>query len=547
MATYTLTINYGASGATINTNCGTAGVYHNGNYWYKITSSKVYRSSTSATSGFSLFAPSKSATNGSSGTSKKVYFDLLNIATPGFIRPGYHTVSASAWKTPGGLALNQDTSATSDTNAATVYRILDNKYISANKTVTIQPNWVGNSYTINYDGNGATSGSTASSSHVYGTAKDLTVNGFSKTGYIFEGWSKKQVGNGTTVFQNSQMGTISYLGTDGKELYLFSSLGTSVDATQITIDGSNTYIDKTNVNTSAMTYIERDSTTSFLTYQNKFYKFIRPTQEILGVVIQYDSASVDFINSESITTITDASGEAPSNGDTITLYAVWSPVHYTISYNASGGSGTTSASSHTYGISQALTANGFSKTGYTFQGWSKISSTPTRVFYIRDNGPCYPDAIGTNGNDMYLKYNSRYYSVALDGTNDYIDLGTTEPSGVTWVTETGAENTIAYENQLYYYTKFSNHDHDWCYIYRIHTGSVDFTDEELITTITDTSGNAPSDGDTITLYAVWQSVPIYVKDSGAWTTAVPYVKVNSTWKTVDEIHVKINGSWQQIT
>lgn len=277
MAKYTLTINYGASGATIETNCDTAGVYHNGNYWYKITSSKVYRSSTSATSGFSVLASSRSATSGSSGTSKTVYFDLLNIATPGFIRPGYHTVSASAWKTPGGLALNQNTSATSDTNAATVYRVLDNKYISANKTVTIQPNWVGNSYTINYNGMGATSGSTASSSHVYGTAKNLTANGFRKTGYTFQGWSK-----------SAPSGT----------------------------------------------------------------------------------QTVDFTDEESITTITDASGEAPSNGDTITLYAVWKANTSAVTYDDNGGSGAPSATSATYGQSFTVSSTVPTYTGKKFLGWA---------------------------------------------------------------------------------------------------------------------------------------------------------------------------------
>ena len=54
---------------------------------------------------------------------------------------------------------------------------------------TLYAHWTANSYTVNYNGNGATSGSTASSSHTYDTAKNLTANGFSKTGYTFQGWS----------------------------------------------------------------------------------------------------------------------------------------------------------------------------------------------------------------------------------------------------------------------------------------------------------------------------------------------------------------------
>lgn len=53
-----------------------------------------------------------------------------------------------------------------------------------------------------------------------------------------------------------------------------------------------------------------------------------------------------------------------------TLYAQWTPITYTIAYNANGGTGTTASSSHTYDQAKNLTANGFSKFGYTFQGWA---------------------------------------------------------------------------------------------------------------------------------------------------------------------------------
>ena len=58
-------------------------------------------------------------------------------------------------------------------------------------------------YTISYNGNGATSGSTASSIHTYGVAKNLTANGYSKTGYTFTGWNTNADGTGTT-YSNSQ-------------------------------------------------------------------------------------------------------------------------------------------------------------------------------------------------------------------------------------------------------------------------------------------------------------------------------------------------------
>ena len=57
-------------------------------------------------------------------------------------------------------------------------------------------------------------------------------------------------------------------------------------------------------------------------------------------------------------------------GGTVTLYAVWKPNTYTVQYDANGGSGATASSVHTYGTAKALTANGYYRDGYTFQGWS---------------------------------------------------------------------------------------------------------------------------------------------------------------------------------
>lgn len=52
-----------------------------------------------------------------------------------------------------------------------------------------------NTYTIVYNGNGNTGGSTASTSHTYDLAANLRTNGFTKTGYSFTGWATSPTGN----------------------------------------------------------------------------------------------------------------------------------------------------------------------------------------------------------------------------------------------------------------------------------------------------------------------------------------------------------------
>ena len=59
-----------------------------------------------------------------------------------------------------------------------------------------------------------------------------------------------------------------------------------------------------------------------------------------------------------------------TSGAVVNLYAVWKGNSYSVKFNANGGMGTMSNESFTYGTAKALTANAFTRTGYTFQGWA---------------------------------------------------------------------------------------------------------------------------------------------------------------------------------
>jgi len=57
-------------------------------------------------------------------------------------------------------------------------------------------------------------------------------------------------------------------------------------------------------------------------------------------------------------------------GETVTLYALWKGITYTIEYNASGGEGEMGSSEFTYDKPQELKPNAFVLDGYVFAGWS---------------------------------------------------------------------------------------------------------------------------------------------------------------------------------
>ena len=55
--------------------------------------------------------------------------------------------------------------------------------------------------------------------------------------------------------------------------------------------------------------------------------------------------------------------------DSIVLTAQWTANTYTVKFDANGGEGTMEDQTFIYDTEQALTANTFTKTGYTFAGW----------------------------------------------------------------------------------------------------------------------------------------------------------------------------------
>ena len=72
-----------------------------------------------------------------------------------------------------------------------------------NANVTLYAYWVYNTYSVKFNGNGATSGSMTNQNFTYGSQSALKSNAFVKTGFSFIGWSKSSSGN--VEFSNGQI------------------------------------------------------------------------------------------------------------------------------------------------------------------------------------------------------------------------------------------------------------------------------------------------------------------------------------------------------
>ena len=73
---------------------------------------------------------------------------------------------------------------------------------SSNSNLSLYAQWKRITYTITYNGNGATGGSTASTTVNAGSSVALRSNGFTRTGYSFSGWATSASGN--KVYSNGQ-------------------------------------------------------------------------------------------------------------------------------------------------------------------------------------------------------------------------------------------------------------------------------------------------------------------------------------------------------
>ena len=90
---------------------------------------------------------------------------------------------------------------------------------------------------------------------------------------------------------------------------------------------------------------------------------------------------------------TTADGEVLyADGDSInvysntTLYAVWAPNHFTLVYDANGGTGTMANTIVTYGISEPLRTPTFTRTGYIQIGWYRYRSGDNKWYYVSEDG-----------------------------------------------------------------------------------------------------------------------------------------------------------------
>ena len=221
--------------------------------------------------------------------------------------------------------------------------------------ILLKAAWSANGYTVKFNANGG-SGTMANQSFTYGTAQALTANAFTRTGYTFGGWATSATG--AKAYNDKQ--SVSNLTTTAGGTVNLYAVWTPI-----------AYTVKFNANGGSGTMANQSFT--YGTAQALTANAFTRTGYTFGGWATSATGAKAYNDKQSVSNLTTTAG------GTVNLYAVWTPIAYTVKFNANGGSGTMANQSFTYGTAQALTANAFTRTGYTFGGWA-TSATGAKAY-----------------------------------------------------------------------------------------------------------------------------------------------------------------------
>ena len=345
-----------------------------------------------------------------------------------------------------------------------------------NATITLYAQWTANTYTVKFNANGG-SGTMTAQTFTYGTEQALTANAFTREDYTFAGWAVKADGTATyadmakvknlTSENKATVTLYAVWNENDKVLPVIFSLpdGTAVDSGErvtlsceteeakisYTIDGVTTEYSNAIVITKDVTITAfatkdgmKDSDTTTASYTIKTYTVTYKSD--YGTVPSEISGlkKGDTLTAEELPVLT-TDGYTFSgwyNGENkieagytitgdLTLTAKWTANTYTVKFNANGGSSAMDSQTFTYDTEQALTANAFTCTGYTFAGWA--TSKDGDVVYADKASVSNLTATANGEVILYAKWTAVSYTITYNNCDKATN---TNPANYTVETET---------------------------------------------------------------------------------------------------------------
>ena len=279
-----------------------------------------------------------------------------------------------------------------DAGGNRVREISDTDY--GDKAFTAQ--WVPITYGVEFNANGGR-GWMIQQVFTYDREGYLAYNTFTRTGYEFAEWNTKADGSGTSYANGQAVFNLSATNNETITLYAqwkFATYEVTLEANGGTIaDGKN--VTEYTYGTGAALPTAEDITRTGYTFEGWY-------------------VSRSFSGSP-VTEITATEMGAK------TYYAKWEPITYTVAFDANGGSGTMTSQPFDYDEEKPLTANGFTRTGHDFTGWS-TTEDGTAVYTDQQT---VSNLTATDGETitLYAQWKPSTYAVALYPNEGTITAG----------------------------------------------------------------------------------------------------------------------------
>lgn len=307
---------------------------------------------------------------GSMGNQEFTFDAAKNLTNNTFERTGYTFVG---WSTQMSAADTYTGEESADESASAVYddgEEVSNLTETNGAVVTLYAQWERDTYTVTFDKN-ANDAFGNMDNEAVPTSDDWTVSGcgFTRTGYTFTGWNTQADGNGIPYEAGS---VVKALAVKGENVKLYAQWEPI----------SYTIAFEANIPTNASTADNALGTMDPLTctYDKEqpltANTFFLPGYQFTEWNTQADGNGKSYTDKQSVENL------ATEDGETVTLYAQWEPLTYTVKFEGAGGAtGTMEPQELTFDTSKKLSPSTFQNGTCTFIGWAIEGETGTsRLF-----------------------------------------------------------------------------------------------------------------------------------------------------------------------
>ncbi len=218
-----------------------------------------------------------------------------------------------------------------------------------NENTTLYAKWNPNKFTVAYNINGGTGGSTASHDCTYDSDCILASNGFTKTGYTFSGWKKDNAGSillaGASIKNDATSGTVTYYAQWNPNKFTVAynkngGTGGSTSSHECKYD-NNCYLSNNE-------------------FTREGFQFSGWKKDNTGDLLSVETNIKNVVTS-----------------GTVTYYAQWISNNFTVTYNKNttdSVSGMPNNQTKIHGTALTLSSSKPTREGYYFVGWNTNSN-----------------------------------------------------------------------------------------------------------------------------------------------------------------------------